>query len=536
MAPSLSIYRPGKHPQEIFHLYTISRQNSFRLLFKKENMSQLCYAIDGIILPDHGSCNPGAGPRVCCTAGQICLSNGLCAVDIGASSSSASSYGYYYYNGGCTDSTYHSATCPRFCTTGMIRDLLLPPSLADRLAGWLAGPIAEVGFRATGSNHFIVQCTSGGAVKHGDFCCSGDGSTDCCGEASNGLGLAAGSPTARAAFAISIPTTTISSPAPVTVTVTVSGPAIPSLQTTTISTEQLSDSTHPIPVSTVTQTVYSISYLTSIPSPSPSPSSSSTYTALPATNPLTHTHTKHSHPRLSLKTRIAIGIALGLGTPLFVLLIFLLRKYIHRSLKTRHRKRVDRMSTGLAEIDAAYVPPGTQRSVGTTTAAEAEAAEAEAAEVEAEVARVRGRARARAVEMPGVAVAPRANAVEMAQPTAGGREQQQQQPLREAVRRSEETPPIRPDPTRNPGVAEWLAELSANDEARGPIRRVGGSGSVRGRSVERGVGSVGSRRSRGRGGGGEGETGMSDGVGEGGMSDGGGGSGGHNDGIVPPMT
>ena len=68
---------------------------------------QTCYASNGTILPDFGSCSSQIGDNVCCAAGQTCISNGLCATSDG-----------HFYSGGCTDETYRSMVCPNFCTSG----------------------------------------------------------------------------------------------------------------------------------------------------------------------------------------------------------------------------------------------------------------------------------------------------------------------------------------------------------------------------------------------------------------------------------
>jgi len=85
---------------------------------------------------------------LCCNPSEICLTNGLCATNTGL-----------FYSGGCTDSTYKATICPKLCTT-----------LGDT---------------------YVVGCGEGGssAVKPGDFCCSPNGSLNCCNNATNALGL-----------------------------------------------------------------------------------------------------------------------------------------------------------------------------------------------------------------------------------------------------------------------------------------------------------------------------------------------------------
>lgn len=73
-------------------------------------MSAPCYSNTSFLLPDYGACDyPQQNPTWCCTPGQICLTNGLCATDLNA-----------FYVGGCTDKTYKDAACPRFCQSGQL--------------------------------------------------------------------------------------------------------------------------------------------------------------------------------------------------------------------------------------------------------------------------------------------------------------------------------------------------------------------------------------------------------------------------------
>lgn len=80
-------------------------------IFISFTMSQTCHGHSGpnaVFLPNYGHCNPQPGNvSLCCEIGQTCLTNGLCVSQSGV-----------YYSGGCTDSTYQAAICPKFCTSG----------------------------------------------------------------------------------------------------------------------------------------------------------------------------------------------------------------------------------------------------------------------------------------------------------------------------------------------------------------------------------------------------------------------------------
>lgn len=80
-------------------------------------MSQ-CYAPNAVPLPEYGPCNTLQSVSLCCTPGQICLTNGLCANGEGE-----------FYSGGCTDKTYKAAICPSFCTGNSPPGLTVPPEL-----------------------------------------------------------------------------------------------------------------------------------------------------------------------------------------------------------------------------------------------------------------------------------------------------------------------------------------------------------------------------------------------------------------------
>ena len=151
-------------------------------------MSQTCHghsAPNAVFLPNYGPCSPPTGGvSLCCEIGQTCLTNGLCVSQSGV-----------YYSGGCTDSTYQAAICPKFCTSG----------------GHCAMDMSLVMLTfALGDANWVVQCPSGAAVKDGDFCCSVNGTTKtCCDTSSNGLGLIAAVSSAQAASATSVGASTV---------------------------------------------------------------------------------------------------------------------------------------------------------------------------------------------------------------------------------------------------------------------------------------------------------------------------------------
>lgn len=129
-------------------------------------MSRLCYQTSNVPL-NSTQLAPCAGAEgtdavsLCCTPSEICLTNGLCATNAGL-----------FYSGGCTDSTYKAAVCPKFCTTP--------------------------------GDSYVVECAGPDSqVKDGDFCCSANGDADCCKNASNALGL---QPSVSSAVVVASPT------------------------------------------------------------------------------------------------------------------------------------------------------------------------------------------------------------------------------------------------------------------------------------------------------------------------------------------
>ena len=70
----------------------------------------LCYYPNGQVSDDL-ECIPTAPETACCGRGSTCLSNGVC-------ESTNSSDIASYFRGSCTDSTWISTLCPRFCQSG----------------------------------------------------------------------------------------------------------------------------------------------------------------------------------------------------------------------------------------------------------------------------------------------------------------------------------------------------------------------------------------------------------------------------------
>ena len=70
-------------------------------------VSQICYDLDGNVLPTYGICTPTDVASVCCGINDACLTHGLC-----------SSINGNYYRGGCTDQTFNSKACSSICVGG----------------------------------------------------------------------------------------------------------------------------------------------------------------------------------------------------------------------------------------------------------------------------------------------------------------------------------------------------------------------------------------------------------------------------------
>ncbi|KAL8972907.1 MAG: hypothetical protein Q9197_002571 [Variospora fuerteventurae] len=80
-----------------------------------------CYSPAGQKLPGYGVCDPRLAASVCCGAGDICLSNGLC-----------SNKSNEFYRGGCSDNLYKSGLCPSFCINEPLTAFI---SVCDRNGG-----------------------------------------------------------------------------------------------------------------------------------------------------------------------------------------------------------------------------------------------------------------------------------------------------------------------------------------------------------------------------------------------------------------
>ncbi|KAF1933621.1 uncharacterized protein M421DRAFT_88791 [Didymella exigua CBS 183.55] len=59
-----------------------------------------------------GACSPNTEVSACCGPTFVCLSNGLCK----PGPDSKKTYAYSFYRSGCTDASFHSTSCPQFCT------------------------------------------------------------------------------------------------------------------------------------------------------------------------------------------------------------------------------------------------------------------------------------------------------------------------------------------------------------------------------------------------------------------------------------
>ena len=69
-----------------------------------------CYFATGELATLTSPCHDGSSglTSLCCTHGDMCLNNTLCAKSLGGGES-------MHYRGTCTDSTWTSPSCPRFC-------------------------------------------------------------------------------------------------------------------------------------------------------------------------------------------------------------------------------------------------------------------------------------------------------------------------------------------------------------------------------------------------------------------------------------
>jgi hypothetical protein len=113
-----------------------------------------------------GVCNPNAEVSACCGPTFICLSNGLCK----PGPDSKKTYSYNFYRSACTDASFNSSSCPRFCT-----DCMLP--IDDFVA-------------YTDSHLAPYHIDRGQGVKscgNDTYCCGASG--DCCTDTSNVFSL-----------------------------------------------------------------------------------------------------------------------------------------------------------------------------------------------------------------------------------------------------------------------------------------------------------------------------------------------------------
>lgn len=124
-----------------------------------------CYYPNGIE-NNGGACRPNADVSACCGPTFVCLSNGLCK----PGPNTTKTYAYNFYRSGCTDASFNSTSCPRFCIDGELHkshvvaytDSYLAPSHTDRGQG-------------------VKSC------GNDTFCCGASG--DCCTDTSNVFSL-----------------------------------------------------------------------------------------------------------------------------------------------------------------------------------------------------------------------------------------------------------------------------------------------------------------------------------------------------------
>lgn len=99
-----------------------------------------------------GACNSNAEVSSCCGPTFVCLSNGLCQ----PGPDSKRTYSYNFYRSGCTDATFNSTSCPRFCV---------------------------------GSGHHNDRGQGVKSCGNNTYCCGASG--DCCSDATNVFTLGA---------------------------------------------------------------------------------------------------------------------------------------------------------------------------------------------------------------------------------------------------------------------------------------------------------------------------------------------------------
>jgi hypothetical protein len=76
-----------------------------------------CYSIAGVEVDGLFSCNPSAENSVCCSPGDICYSNGLCAPSQEYINAGAAPITPFFWNG-CTDPTFQDSSCFPECHSG----------------------------------------------------------------------------------------------------------------------------------------------------------------------------------------------------------------------------------------------------------------------------------------------------------------------------------------------------------------------------------------------------------------------------------
>ena len=72
--------------------------------------SSSCYYPSGDLATTDIPCNQSSGDSACCGQGFICLSNGVC-----QNPSLTSNEPGLYSRGSCTDKSWNSSQCPKFC-------------------------------------------------------------------------------------------------------------------------------------------------------------------------------------------------------------------------------------------------------------------------------------------------------------------------------------------------------------------------------------------------------------------------------------
>jgi hypothetical protein len=82
------------------------------IFFLLSLVNGLCFTPDGSLSNDV-ACNPTDPASICCTAGFLCMSNGLCQPAVSFAQSSNR-----FIRGTCTDKTWAAPECRGFCVKG----------------------------------------------------------------------------------------------------------------------------------------------------------------------------------------------------------------------------------------------------------------------------------------------------------------------------------------------------------------------------------------------------------------------------------